>query len=86
MTTTNATSASSTPQGLSETALDALAQLPPSLAALGHLFVRAGHELALVGGPVRDAFLGVVPHDLDCTTSARPDETEAILTLSLIHI
>ncbi|MBS6072972.1 MAG: CCA tRNA nucleotidyltransferase [Actinomyces urogenitalis] len=80
MTTTNATSASSTPQGLSETALDALAQLPPSLAALGHLFVRAGHELALVGGPVRDAFLGVVPHDLDCTTSARPDETEAILT------
>ena len=65
--------------GLTATARDALAHLPASLAALGHRFVRAGHELALVGGPVRDAFLGVAPHDLDCTTSARPDETEAIL-------
>lgn len=66
--------------GLTPQALAALQQLPPSLAALGHLFARAGHELALVGGPVRDAFLGAVPHDLDCTTSARPDETEEILS------
>lgn len=64
---------------LTDTARAALADLPPSLAALGHLFTRAGHELALVGGPVRDAFLGVAPHDLDCTTSARPEETEKIL-------
>lgn len=67
-------------RGLTPTALTALAGLPPSLAALGHRFARAGHELALVGGPVRDAFLGVAPHDLDGTTSARPDETERILT------
>lgn len=66
--------------GLTATARRALEVLPPSLAALGHRFARAGHELALVGGPVRDAFLGVAPHDLDCTTSARPDETERILT------
>ncbi len=65
--------------GLTPTARRALEVLPPSLAALGHLFARAGHELALVGGPVRDAFLGVTPHDLDCTTSARPEETERIL-------
>src|SRR5699024_11162163 len=37
------------------------------------------HELALVGGPVRDAFLERTSGDLDLTTSARPEETEAIL-------
>jgi poly(A) polymerase len=46
---------------------------------LGQLFKAAGHELALVGGPVRDAFLGRKSPDLDFTTSALPDETIAIL-------
>ncbi|WP_418605993.1 hypothetical protein [Georgenia sp. SUBG003] len=32
-----------------------------------------------MGGPVRDAFLGEVSHDLDFATSARPDETERLL-------
>ena len=42
-------------------------------------FEAAGHELALVGGPVRDAMLGRRHNDLDFTTSARPEETERIL-------
>ncbi|MEY2954513.1 MAG: hypothetical protein RL530_114, partial [Actinomycetota bacterium] len=46
---------------------------------LGRLFSQAGHELALVGGPVRDAFLGRKSPDLDFTTSALPDQTIAIL-------
>ena len=46
---------------------------------LGRLFTEAGHELALVGGPVRDAFLGRKSLDLDFTTSALPDQTIAIL-------
>ncbi|MDE2386461.1 MAG: CCA tRNA nucleotidyltransferase [Actinomycetales bacterium] len=46
---------------------------------LGRIFKDAGHELALVGGPVRDAFLGRKAPDLDFTTSALPDETLAIL-------
>jgi poly(A) polymerase len=41
-------------------------------AELGELFGRAGHELALVGGPVRDVFLGSRPGDLDLTTDAVP--------------
>ncbi len=49
------------------------------LSELGARFVDAGHEIALVGGPVRDAFLGRVSPDLDLTTSAGPDQTEAIL-------
>ncbi|WP_415095198.1 CCA tRNA nucleotidyltransferase [Nocardioides sp.] len=46
---------------------------------LGALFAGAGFELALVGGPVRDAMLGRPHNDLDFTTSARPDATEALL-------
>jgi poly(A) polymerase len=56
-----------------------LAPVLPLLTDLGSRFVDAGHELALVGGPVRDAFLGRVSPDLDLTTSAAPDQSEAIL-------
>ncbi|RYY47710.1 MAG: CCA tRNA nucleotidyltransferase, partial [Actinomycetales bacterium] len=51
----------------------------PVLADLGALFEAAGHELALVGGPVRDALLGRAVNDLDLTTSARPDDVERIV-------
>lgn len=44
----------------------------PAATRLGELFTRAGHELALVGGPVRDVFLGSRPGDLDLTTDAVP--------------
>ncbi len=46
----------------------------PAAAEIGRLFARHGHELALVGGPVRDAFLGQRPGDLDLTTDATPDQ------------
>lgn len=52
--------------------------------ALGPLttrFAEAGHELALVGGPVRDIMLGRpgVAHDLDLTTDARPERIEQLV-------
>jgi poly(A) polymerase len=46
---------------------------------LGRLFAAAGHELALVGGPVRDALLGRVVEDLDLTTDARPERVLEIV-------
>jgi poly(A) polymerase len=46
----------------------------PAVAGIGRLFVRHGHELALVGGPVRDVLLGQRPGDLDLTTDATPDQ------------
>ncbi len=64
---------------LQKRALGVLAALPADALELGALFREAGHELALVGGPVRDAFLGRAATDLDFTTSATPDQTEAIL-------
>ncbi|MCW2768100.1 MAG: hypothetical protein JWO11_4059 [Nocardioides sp.] len=56
-----------------------LDRIAPVIDDLGGRFLAAGHELALVGGPVRDAMLGRRHNDLDFTTSARPDETERLL-------
>ena len=67
---------------LTQTQANAVAELmriAPVAGRLGRLFAEAGHELYLVGGSVRDALLGRLGHDLDFTTSARPDEVEALL-------
>ncbi len=53
--------------------------LPADIEELARAFDAAGHELALVGGPVRDAFLGRSSADLDFTTDARPDQIEKLL-------
>ncbi|MCR2808323.1 MULTISPECIES: CCA tRNA nucleotidyltransferase [unclassified Microbacterium] len=58
--------------------LGALAE-SPVVAALGAAFADAGHELSIVGGPVRDALLGRRTHDLDFTTDARADEILRII-------
>ncbi|HEV7956630.1 MAG TPA: CCA tRNA nucleotidyltransferase [Marisediminicola sp.] len=51
----------------------------PHIVRLSSAFAAAGHELALVGGPVRDAFLGREVNDLDFTTNARPDDILSIV-------
>jgi poly(A) polymerase len=56
-----------------EAAAQLLATAWPAAAELGALFARQGHELALVGGSVRDVFLGRPSADLDLTTDARPE-------------
>ena len=48
--------------------------------SLARAFDSAGFELALVGGPVRDAFLGREVHDLDFATSATPDQIEKLVS------
>ncbi|MEG3614084.1 CCA tRNA nucleotidyltransferase [Isoptericola haloaureus] len=53
--------------------------MAPAAVELGEIFSAAGHELSLVGGPVRDAFLGRTSADLDFATSATPDETQRLL-------
>ncbi|MCG7423166.1 CCA tRNA nucleotidyltransferase [Micrococcus sp. ACRRV] len=54
------------------------AALPAVVVELGRRFEAAGHELSLVGGPVRDLLLGRPVVDLDFTTDADPDATERI--------
>jgi poly(A) polymerase len=67
------------PAALLRQAVADLAPVLPVLTDLGQRFAGAGHQLALVGGPVRDAFLGRPALDLDFATSARPEETERVL-------
>lgn len=57
-----------------------------SVAGLSEAFAAAGHEFALVGGPIRDAFLGRTSPDLDFTTSARPEQIEGILRPWADHV
>ena len=56
-----------------------LAPLRALLEDIGTRFEQAGHQIALVGGPVRDALLGRVSPDLDFTTDARPEQTIPLL-------
>src|SRR2546423_14796735 len=56
-----------------------LLRVSPVADELGRRFARAGHELHLVGGSVRDALLGRLGDDLDFATSAPPDETLKLL-------
>ena len=56
-----------------------LLRIAPVIDELGARFEAAGEEIALVGGPVRDAMLGRLQQDLDFTTSARPEVTERLL-------
>ena len=67
-----------------QTVAQALANLEritnePLFVELGKRFGDAGFELSLVGGPVRDAFLGRKAPDLDFTTDARPDDIIKVL-------
>lgn len=68
-----------------KSAADALERLThlsrtPTVAALSSAFAKAGAELALVGGPVRDAFLGAENHDLDFATNVEPARILEIVT------
>src|SRR5215475_2680432 len=56
-----------------------LSSLSPLIAEVGELFTAAGHEVALVGGPVRDAFLGRTAGDFDLTTDAPPERILEII-------
>jgi len=56
--------------------------LVEATSAVASRFGDAGHELHLVGGPVRDALLGLDPTasaDLDYATDASPEETLALV-------
>ena len=53
--------------------------IPADVLRIIGLLEAAGYEAYIVGGCVRDAFLGRVPDDFDITTSARPGQVKAVL-------
>ena len=62
-----------------ELAIRSLIAQAPLASSLAEAFKAKGFQLALVGGPVRDALLGRLGNDLDFTTDAHPHETKKIL-------
>lgn len=56
-----------------------LLRVSPVADELGRRFAKAGFELHLVGGSVRDALLGRLGDDLDFCTDARPEDTLKII-------
>jgi poly(A) polymerase len=56
-------------------AVSELLRVSPMADELGRRFAKAGHEIHLVGGSVRDALLGRLGNDLDFATDASPEET-----------
>jgi poly(A) polymerase len=59
--------------------IDLFRRIAPIADELGELFGAHGHELAVVGGSVRDVFLGRIGNDLDLTTDARPERVLEIV-------
>jgi poly(A) polymerase len=57
-----------------------LVRVPEVADSLGEIFARAGYDLHLVGGTVRDALLGRSSDDLDFATDARPDAVLALVS------
>lgn len=54
--------------------------MPQDIKILKDIFVKAGFDLMLVGGSVRDSFLNKIPKDFDVCTNAMPEQVMEILT------
>jgi poly(A) polymerase len=66
-------------QRTAESVAALLRERVPAAAGIGRLFARHGYEIALVGGSVRDVFLGQRPGDLDLITDAMPEQVLALV-------
>ena len=55
-------------------------QLPQPISQCIRMLEDAGFAAYAVGGCVRDDRMGIVPHDYDLCTSARPEQTEAVFS------
>ncbi len=54
--------------------------IPREIVTIVETLEKAGFQAYLVGGCVRDLFLGRVPKDWDITTNAKPDQIQALFT------
>ncbi len=55
-------------------------EIPKKSVTVFQLLGKAGYECFLVGGCVRDMLMGKVPHDIDITTNATPEEIKAVFS------
>lgn len=56
-------------------------EIPADIRTIQRVFKLHGFKLFLVGGAVRDAFLGIEPKDFDLATDALPDDVERLVKI-----
>lgn len=59
--------------------------IPPTVRQVSEVLEKAGFEAYLIGGCVRDLLLGRTPKDWDFTTSASPDQIQALFPNSFCN-
>lgn len=59
-------------------------EIPDSILRLKEIFKKNRYKLFVVGGAVRDAYLGITPKDFDLATDAYPDTVEEMMEESRI--
>jgi tRNA nucleotidyltransferase/poly(A) polymerase len=53
--------------------------LPKDIIDISNAYIKAGKDIFLVGGAVRDFVKGITPKDYDLVTNALPNESKEIL-------
>lgn len=66
-------------QFVNENKISAEIYLPNDIIEISNAYIKAGKEIFLVGGAVRDFIQGIKPKDYDLVTNALPNESKEIL-------
>jgi len=66
-------------QFITESKINAEIPLPNDIMEISNAYIKAGKDIFLVGGAVRDFIQGIEPKDYDLVTNALPNESKEIL-------
>ena len=66
-------------QFISENKINLTIPLPNDIIEISNAYIKAGKDIFLVGGAVRDFIQGIEPKDYDLVTNALPNESKEIL-------
>jgi tRNA nucleotidyltransferase/poly(A) polymerase len=66
-------------QFITENKISTEIPLPNDIIEISNAYIKAGKDIFLVGGAVRDFIQGIEPKDYDLVTNALPDESKEIL-------
>lgn len=66
-------------ESLKHSRISADIQLPKDIINISNAYIKAGKDIFVVGGAVRDYIQGVQPKDYDLVTNALPEESKEIL-------
>ena len=66
-------------QFINENKISTEIPLPNDIIDISNAYIKAGKDIFLVGGAVRDFIQGIKPKDYDLVTNALPNESKEIL-------